>query len=124
MRVRRFALAMSASLARGSGHHDDLAVPYSALRHDMLGEMLNLVGSTAQHVHLHAAVMVEVHVQRRERQRVMVVEGARQPLRELPCGMVVDVDERRHAILRITPASAACCRPARVRSRMASERFW
>ena len=71
---------------------------HAALGDHVLGEMLHLVGLAAQDGHLHAAVMVEMGVHRGERQLVMVVEGVGQPLGELPRVVVVDIDQRGHAI--------------------------
>ena len=42
--------------------------------------------------------MIEMDVQRGERQLVLIVKGACQALGKLPRGVVIDIDERRHAI--------------------------
>ncbi len=47
----------------GCSHHDDLTMPDAAFRHHVLGEVLNLLRGAFEHVHLHAAVMVEVDVE-------------------------------------------------------------
>ena len=57
----------------GHRHQDQPAVPHAAFRDDVIREVLDLLDRAAQHRDLHAAVVVGVHVQRRERQVVMLV---------------------------------------------------
>ena len=67
-----FAVRMGFRLL-GHRHQDQAAVPHAPLRDDVVREMPDLLDRAAQHRDLHAAVVVEVHVQRRERQVVMLV---------------------------------------------------
>ena len=74
-------------------HAHDLSVTYAALSDDMLAELLHVVSLTLEHRDLEAGVMIEMDVQRSERQLVVLMIGVRQALGELPGGMVVGVDE-------------------------------
>jgi hypothetical protein len=53
-----------------------------------------------QRRHLHAAVVVEMHMQRRQRQIVVTVEILHQPLRQVACGVIVDIDQGGDALPR------------------------
>jgi hypothetical protein len=77
---------------------DDVAVPHAALGDDVIGERLHLRALALQHRHLEAALVVEVHVERRLRQVVMVVEFLRQALGKVARMMVVDIDQRGDAM--------------------------
>src|SRR5262245_4350917 len=79
-------------------HHDDAAVAHTALGDHVLGEVLDRAGLALEHGHLHAAVVVEVDVERGQRQLVVVVERLGQPLGQLAGGVIVDVDHGRHAV--------------------------
>src|SRR6476620_12293463 len=61
---------------------DNVAVADSALGDDVIGERLHLAAVALQHGDLEAALLVEMYVQRRLRQVVLVVESLRQPLRQ------------------------------------------
>jgi len=76
------------------GHSDQLSVAHPALGGDVLGEMTDVVHRAAQYCHLEAALMVEMHMHRRQRQIVVVVEGTGQPLGERAAFMIVDINER------------------------------
>ncbi len=60
--------------AVGRRHIDDVAVAHAALGDDMIGEGLHLGALALEHRYLHAILLVEMHVQRRLRQIVMVME--------------------------------------------------
>ena len=79
-------------------HHHHAAVAHAALGDDVLGEVLHGAGLALEHCHFHAAVMVEVNMERRQRQFVMIVEGLGQPLGQFARGMVVDVDQGGDAV--------------------------
>ena len=65
-------------LRRGRDHHH-AAVAHAALGDDVIGEMLDLAAGALQRRHLHAAVVVEMDVQRRQRQIVVAVKILHQP---------------------------------------------
>jgi hypothetical protein len=92
----------------------------TALSDHVIGHVLHLLGRAAQHRHLHAAFMVEMDMQRGERQVVMLVEGIDQPFRQLARMVVVDIDQRRDAVRR---AAAFRRRLAQPRSRQVADRF-
>ena len=79
-------------------HHHHAAVAHAALGDHVLGEVLHGAGLALEHCHFHATVMVEVDMQRRQRQFVMIVEGLGQPLGQFARGMVVDVDQGGDAV--------------------------
>jgi hypothetical protein len=66
----------------------------------VIGERLHLGAFALQDRHLKAAFVVEMHMQRRLRQIVMVVELLRQPLGQVTRVVVVDVDQRGDAVAR------------------------
>src|SRR6516164_2056806 len=79
-------------------HHHDPSVANAALGDHMLGEFSHLAALAAQDGDLHAAVVVEVGMHRGERQFMMVMERIGQPFGELARRMVVDIDQRCHAV--------------------------
>lgn len=103
---------------------DQLAMLESALGDDMVREVPDLVGQPLEDRHLQAARVVEVDVKGRDRHVVVVVETVRESLGQLPPGVIVGVDERRDAGLQGTVSGETCRRPARAKSRIASDLFW
>ena len=75
----------------------ELAISHSPLGDDVIGQMLEVTGGTPQNRDLQAASCVQMDVKRRHRQVVVVVELVCQPVRQVAPGMVVHVDQRRHA---------------------------
>src|SRR6202035_615758 len=59
---------------------DDVAVAHAALGNDAVGELLHVGAAALEYGDLHAAFVVEMHVQRRLRQIVAVVEVAGETL--------------------------------------------
>src|SRR5262245_28150647 len=102
----RRAARMAVPTPRGAGsageglrrHHDNAAVAHAALGDHVLGEVLHRAGLALEHGHLHAAVVVEVDVERGQRQLVVVVERLGQAFGQLAGGVIVDVDHGRHAV--------------------------
>src|SRR5262245_5495497 len=87
--------------AAGEGlrrHQHDAAVAHAALGDHVLGEVLHRAGLALEHGHLHAAVVVEVDVERGQRQLVVIVERLGQPFGQLAGGVIVDVDDGGHAV--------------------------
>ncbi len=60
--------------------HHHTSITHATLRDDVVGEMLDLGSIALQRRHLHAIVVVEMDVQRCEREVVMAVEFLHQPL--------------------------------------------
>jgi hypothetical protein len=87
-------------------HGEQLSVAHSALCGDVLSEMTNVVHRAAQNCDLEAALVVEMHMHRRQRQIVVVVKRAGEPLGERATFVIVDINERGDTL------------------RIASERFW
>src|SRR5262245_12393127 len=82
---------MAMPVMRLDRHHDDMAVTYAALGDDMIGERLHLGAAPLQHRDLETAVMIDVDVQCRLREIMMLVIVAGQPLRQFARGMIVDI---------------------------------
>lgn len=80
-------------------NHDHAAVPNAAFGDDMVSEMLNVMGWSLQCGDLHAGVVVEVDVQRRQRQIMMAMKALGQPLRQVARSVIVDIDQGCDAIL-------------------------
>ena len=78
------------------GH--EAAMPHSPLGDDMFGEMMNFARFSAQQRNFHAAGMVEMNLHGGDRQIVMMVMRLGKTIRELPHGMIVNIDERRDAL--------------------------
>jgi hypothetical protein len=76
-------------------HEHNMSVADAPLGNDVLGERLHLGAGALQHGHLETAVMIEVNMQRRLGEAVVVVEVLGQPLRQLACGMIVDIRRSR-----------------------------
>ena len=92
------AARAGAARQRLGRHQHDAAVAHAALGDHVLGEVLHGAGLALEHGHLHAAVMVEVDMQRRQRQLVVIVEGLGQPLGQFARGVIVDVDHGGDAV--------------------------
>ena len=54
--------------------HHHTSITHAALRDDVVGEMSDLTGVAAQCRHLHAIAVVEMDVQRRQREVVVAME--------------------------------------------------
>jgi hypothetical protein len=62
--------------------------------------MLHLAAAALERGDLHARIVVEMNMQRRQRQIVVAVKILHQPFRQIPRGVVVDIDQRRDALAR------------------------
>ncbi len=87
---------------------DDMkvAMPYAALGHDGIRERLNFTKAAPKDGDLQTVVVVEMHVQRGNREFVMAVLLAGEPLGQIPCSVLVDIGERGHA--RVVPPTLRC----------------
>ena len=72
---------------------DDLPVADPSFGDDMIGKLLHLFAGSLQHRHLHAAFVVQVHMQRGLREIMMIVEVTREPFRQFALVMVIDVNQ-------------------------------
>ena len=102
---------------------DDVAVAHAAFRDDAVGELLHVGAAALEHRDLHAAFVVEVHMESGVGEIVTVVEIAGQALGQFARLVVIKIDQRRDARPRAADLGRACCRPERARSRIASERL-
>jgi hypothetical protein len=103
MRVRvamRLLLAVAMNFTRQfDRNHDDTAVPHATLGNHLVGAFLNVRCPPLENRDLHAAVVVEMDVQRRLRQIVMMMHRADQAFCEVASRMVVDVDDGGNTML-------------------------
>jgi hypothetical protein len=79
--------------ARSRGVHH-MAVAHAPLGDDVISEFLHIRAASLEHSDLHAVLMVEVHVERRLREIVAVMEVASETFREIARFVVIHVDER------------------------------
>jgi hypothetical protein len=95
MRVA-MAVRLSATMAvHAIGRQiDHVAVAHAALGDDVVGEFLHFGAAALEHGDFHAALVVEMHVQRRVGEIVPGVKVAGEPLGQLALLMIVDVDQR------------------------------
>ena len=70
----------------------DLTVSHPSFGDDVVGELLHVFAGSLQDRHLHAAFVVQVDVQRRPRQIMMIMKIAREAFRQFTLVMVVDVN--------------------------------
>jgi len=103
MRVRvamRRLLAVAMNLTRQfDRNHDDTAVPHATLGNYLVGAFLNVGRAPLENRDLHAAVVVEMDVQRRLRQVVMMMHRADQAFCEVASRVVVNIDHGGNTIL-------------------------
>ena len=92
------ALARAGLLAGFGRNHHHAAVFDAALGNDVIGEMLHLGAGAAQGGNLHAVVVVEVDMQRRQREIMVAMVVLDQPARQIARGMVIDLDQGCDAI--------------------------
>jgi hypothetical protein len=71
-----------------------MAVAHAPLGDDVISEFLHFRAASLEHSDLHAVLMVEVHVERRLREIVAVMEVASETFREIARFVVIHVDER------------------------------
>ncbi len=93
--MQRAVSAFLTVIMQAVGRHiDHMAVPHAALGDDVVGKFLHVGATALEHGDFHAAVVIEMHVQRGLRQIVAMMEVAGQPLRQVARLVVVDVDQR------------------------------
>jgi hypothetical protein len=78
------------------GQVDDVSMTYPSFGNDVIGKMLHIGATSLEHCNFHATLLIEMHVQRRLRQVAMIVEIAREALRQFARSMVVNIDQSRH----------------------------
>ena len=80
------------------GQVDHMTVPYSSLGDNVVCKPLHIQAPPLEDGHFHTAFLVEMYMQRRLGEVVVLMEIARQALRQFARFMVVNVDQwRRHA---------------------------
>ena len=70
----------------------DLTVSHPSFGDDVVGELLHVFAGSLQDRHLHAAFVVQVDVQRRLCEIMMIMKIAREAFRQFTLVMVVDVN--------------------------------
>ena len=81
---------------------NDLPMAYAAFGDDVIGEFPHVATASLQHRHFHAPLVIQMNVQRRLREIVMIVEIARQPFRQFALMMIVDINKSGDALLQST----------------------
>src|SRR5215467_14024675 len=104
---RRMGMRMRVRM-RLDRHHHDMAVTNTALGDDMVGKRLHLAAAPLQNRDLEAGIMVDVNVQRRLREVVVLMILVGQALRQFARGVIVDIAQRRDTV------AIARGRPSRV----------
>ena len=74
-----------------------MAVAHAALGNNVVGNLLYIRAAPLQHRDFETALVVEMHVQRRLCEVVMIVVAAGEAFRKLARLVIVDVDECGHA---------------------------
>ena len=113
---------------RAFGRHQmELAVTHAALAHRVVGQRPHRLGRAAQHRDLQAEIVVEMDVQRRHLQIVVLVLRLIEPPAEVARLVVVDIGQGgdAEAVALVGDAPSSCSRAAASRriSRSASERL-
>ncbi len=88
-------------------------MPDAALGDEMPRIMFHIGGLASQDRDFHAAFVIEVNVQRREHQIVMLVPAIAEPLGKPAHLVVVDIGERGNALSRAAAVFAGAFQPAR-----------
>ena len=73
-------------------------MPHAPFSDHVVGHVPHSTHSTFQHGNLKTAFRVEMHMQRGDGQTVMVVKLISETVRQIASGVVVDINESRHAI--------------------------
>ena len=79
------------------GYGNELPISDASLRDDVVGHVLHRVRLPLEHSDLKAALSVEVHMQRRDREMVVAMELVGEPIGQVAPAMVVHVDQGGHA---------------------------
>jgi hypothetical protein len=79
------------------GQVDHVSVPYSSLGDNVVCKPLHIQAPPLKDGHFHAAFLIEMYMQCRLSEVVVLMEIACQPLRQFARFMIVDVDQCRHA---------------------------
>lgn len=70
---------------------------HPALGNDAVGKVLHVRATPFQHCDFHAALEIEMHVQRRLRDVAMVMKISCEPLRQVARFVIVNIDQSRQA---------------------------
>ena len=80
----------------------DLPVAHTAFGNNVIGEFPHIAAASLQDRHFHAPLVIQMNVQRRLREIMMIVEVARQPFWQFALVVVVDINEGGDALLQST----------------------
>jgi hypothetical protein len=72
-------------------------MPDTAFGRDVIGHMPDVAGCSLEECDFEAAVGIQMHMQRRYRQVMMIMKLISEPVRQIAPGMVIDIDRRRYA---------------------------
>lgn len=86
-------LAATVGMRAVSRQVDHPAMTDTAFGDDAVGKLLHVGAAPLQYGDLHAAVVIDMHVQSRLSEIVAVMKVARQPLRQIARFVLVDVDQ-------------------------------
>ena len=89
-------------VVRGRRQIDDLSMAHAAFGDDAIGEFPPVAAASLQDRHFHATLVIQMNVQRRLREIMMIVEVARQPFWQFALMVVVDINQSGDALLQPT----------------------
>ena len=89
-------------VVRGRRQIDDLPMAHAAFGDDVIGEFPHVASASLQDRHFHATLVIQMNVQRRLREIMMIVEVARQPFWQIALMVVVDINKSGDALLQFT----------------------
>ncbi len=78
------------------GQVDHVSMTYASFSNNVVGKVLYVGATSLQHSNFHATLLIEMHVQRRLCEIVMVVEIACEALRQFALAVIVNIDQSRH----------------------------
>lgn len=97
--VAAFAVVVMCLGLKFRGDHDQAAMADASFRDNLVCNCLDLGGLPLQDSGFHAVVVIEMNVEGRQDELVVVVESPYEPLRQVARGMVENIDDCGNAIL-------------------------
>jgi hypothetical protein len=85
-----FARCRMGLIARLLRHHHELPIANAALRDDVIGHVLHVIGSAFQHSDFKTGFDVQMHMQRGNRQVMMVMKFVREAIGQIAPAVVWD----------------------------------
>jgi hypothetical protein len=81
---------------------DHVSMTYPAFGNNVVGNALHIGATSLKYCNFHATLLIEMHVQRRLCEVVVLVEIACEALRQFALSVVVNIDQSRHTKLAST----------------------